>query len=305
MIGMDEVYHIILSHGDSLAAQHVVLGDAQGDGAVVDDGEAPGTALRLVAGLVVHLGRDGVHPFRQAHAGGVGKASRRVDLRGDHFAVQDEHGAQRLDARAGLRIRQGGGDDRPRGGDDRAVGRDGVADEGRLVVIGVPPGLPQGQAPLWGLQAEEGGPLGLVVDVVGGLGAQDVRHARRHGGRVVGGGGGPGGGAPVDVVARHAAAAIAGPAPGKIRIVTRVLPYAVAGDTAGLTEAGLSDAVASYLKVKRGVPLLRQATILLESVSDSLPLLRLAELLPVVVCHRIQIDHFHLGGRVRAIAYIS
>jgi hypothetical protein len=45
---------------------------------------------------------------------------------------------------------------------------------GRLVVIGVPPGLPQGQAPLWGLQAEEGGPLGPVVDVVGGLDAQVV-----------------------------------------------------------------------------------------------------------------------------------
>jgi hypothetical protein len=37
----------------------VVLGDAQGGGTVVDDGEAPGTALRLVAGLVVHLSRDG------------------------------------------------------------------------------------------------------------------------------------------------------------------------------------------------------------------------------------------------------
>jgi hypothetical protein len=33
-------------------------------------------------------------------------------------------------------------------GDDRAVGRGGIAGEGRLAVIGVPPGLPQGQAPL-------------------------------------------------------------------------------------------------------------------------------------------------------------
>ncbi|MEJ2557317.1 MAG: hypothetical protein P8186_14010 [Anaerolineae bacterium] len=109
---MNEVYHIILSHGDSLAAVVVVLGDAQGGGAVVEDGEAPGATLRLVAGLVVHLGGEGVHPFRQAHAGGVGKAARCVDLRGDHFAVDDECGAQRLDARAGLRIRQGGRDER-------------------------------------------------------------------------------------------------------------------------------------------------------------------------------------------------
>jgi hypothetical protein len=150
----------------------VVLGDAQGGGTVVDDGEAPGTALRLVAGLVVHLGGDGVHPFRQAHGGSVGEAACCVDLRRDHFAVDDERGAQRLHSRAGLGIRQRGGDDRPRGGDDRAVGRDGIADEGRLAVIGVPPGLPQGQAPLWGLQAEEGSPLRPVVEVVGGLDAQ-------------------------------------------------------------------------------------------------------------------------------------
>jgi hypothetical protein len=96
------VYHIILSHGDSLAAVVVVLGDAQGGGAVVDDGEAPGTALRLVAGPVVHLSRDGVHPFRQAHGGSVGEAARCVDLGGDHFAVDDERCAERLDARAGL-----------------------------------------------------------------------------------------------------------------------------------------------------------------------------------------------------------
>jgi hypothetical protein len=118
----------------SLAAQHVVLGDAQGGGSAPGDGEAPGTALRLVAGLVVHLSRDGVHPFRQAHGGSVGEAACCVDLRGDHFAVDDERGAERLDARAGLRIGQGGGDDWPGGGDDRAAGRDGVADEGRLVV---------------------------------------------------------------------------------------------------------------------------------------------------------------------------
>jgi hypothetical protein len=75
---------------------------------------------------------------------------------------------------------------------------DGVADEGRLVVV---------------LEGEEGGPIRPVVDVVRRLGAQVVRHARRHGRRVVGGGGGPGGGgsvrdgsAPVDVVAGHAAA---------------------------------------------------------------------------------------------------
>jgi hypothetical protein len=113
-----------------------------------------------------------VHPFRQAHGGGVGEAAGGVDLGGDHFAVDDECGAERLDARAGLGIGQGGGDDRPRGGDHRAIGRDGIADEGRLAVVGVPPGLPQGQAPLWGLQAEEGGPLGPVVEVVGGLDAQ-------------------------------------------------------------------------------------------------------------------------------------
>jgi hypothetical protein len=101
----------------SLAAQHVVLGDAQGDGAVVDDGEASGAALRLVGGLVVHLSRDGVHPFRQAHGGGVGEAARCVDLGGDPFAVDDERGAERLDARGGLGISQGGRDDRPRGSD--------------------------------------------------------------------------------------------------------------------------------------------------------------------------------------------
>jgi hypothetical protein len=56
----------------------------------------------------------------------------------------------------------------------RSVDRDSIADKGRLAVIGVPPGLPQGQAPLWGLQAEEDAPLGPVVDVVGGLGAQVV-----------------------------------------------------------------------------------------------------------------------------------
>jgi hypothetical protein len=92
----------------------------------------------------------------------------------DHLAVDDERGAERLDARAGLGISQGGRDDRPRGGDDRAIGRDGIADEGRLAVIGVPPGLPQGQAPLSGLPGEEGGPLGPVVDVVGRLGTQMV-----------------------------------------------------------------------------------------------------------------------------------
>jgi hypothetical protein len=94
-----------------------------------------------------------------------------------------------------------------------------------------------------GLQAEEGGPLRPVVDVIRRLGAQVVRHAGGHGGRVVGGGGRPGGGggvrdgsAPVDVVTGHAAAgAIAGAAPGEIRIVTRVLPCAVAGGIAGVS----------------------------------------------------------------------
>jgi hypothetical protein len=138
----------------------VVLGDAQGGSTVVVDGEAPGTTLRLVAGPVVYLSRDGVHPFRQAHAGCVGKAAGGVDLRGDHFAVDDECGAQRLDARARLGIRKSSGDDRPGGGDHRAVGRGGIADEGRLVVI---------------LQAEEGSPLRPVVDVICGLGAQVVR----------------------------------------------------------------------------------------------------------------------------------
>jgi hypothetical protein len=139
MIGVDEVYHISLAHGYPLAAVEVVFRDPQGGSTVVVDGEAPGTTLRLVAGLVVHLSCDGVHPFRQAHGGGVGEAACCVDLAGDHFAVDDERGAERLDARAGLRVGQGGGDDRPRGGDHRAVGRDGVADEGRLAVIGVPP----------------------------------------------------------------------------------------------------------------------------------------------------------------------
>jgi hypothetical protein len=97
-------------------------------------GEAPGIALRLVARLVVRLSRDGVHPFRQAHGGGVGEAACCVDLGGDHLAVDDERGAEGLDARAGLGIGQDDGDDRPRGGDDRAVGRDGVAAEGRLAV---------------------------------------------------------------------------------------------------------------------------------------------------------------------------
>jgi hypothetical protein len=71
-------------------------------------------------------------------------------------------------------------------GDRRAVGRDGVTDEGQLVVIGVPPGLPQGQAPPWGLQAEEGGPLRPVVDVIRGLGAQVAYCAQRRSRRVVG-----------------------------------------------------------------------------------------------------------------------
>jgi hypothetical protein len=150
----------------SLGVVVVVLGDAQGGSSAPGDSEGPGATLRLVAGLVIDLSRDGVHPFRQTHGGGVGKAACGVDLRGDHFAVDDERGAERLDARAGLGIRQGGRDDRPCGGDDRAVGRDGIADEGRLVVIGVPP--------LWGLQAEEGGPLGPVVDVIRRLGAQVV-----------------------------------------------------------------------------------------------------------------------------------
>jgi hypothetical protein len=167
------VYHIILAHGDSLAAQHVVLGDAQGGSSAPGDGEAPGTTLRLVTGLVVHLRRDGVHPFRQAHAGGVGEAARCVDLGGDHFAVQHQRGAEGLHPRAGLRtcpactwsagtlarasgpgragersrrISQGGGDDRP-GGDDRAVGRNGIADNGRLAVV---------------LEGEEGDPIGRV-----------------------------------------------------------------------------------------------------------------------------------------------
>jgi hypothetical protein len=80
----------------SLGAVVVVLGDAQGDGAVVDDGEAPGAILRLVAGLVIDLGRDGMDPVRQALGRSVGKAARCVDLRGDHFAVQGERGAERL-----------------------------------------------------------------------------------------------------------------------------------------------------------------------------------------------------------------
>jgi hypothetical protein len=50
----------------SLGAQHVVLGDAQGGSSAPRDGEAPGTTLRLGAGLVLDLGCAGVHPFRQA-----------------------------------------------------------------------------------------------------------------------------------------------------------------------------------------------------------------------------------------------
>jgi hypothetical protein len=133
------VYHIILPHRHSLSVVVVVLGDAQGGSAVVVDGEAPGATLRLVAGLVVHLGGDGVYPVCQAHAGRVDKAARRVDLGGDHFAVQDERGAQRLHSRAGLRIIERGGDDRPGAGDHRAVGRGRVADEGRLAVVGYLP----------------------------------------------------------------------------------------------------------------------------------------------------------------------
>jgi hypothetical protein len=73
-----------------------------------------------------------------------------------------------------------------------------------------------------------------------------VGYAGGHGGRVVGGGAGPGGGggvrdggAPVDVVAGHAAAAVAGTAPGESRVVTRVLPYAVAGGAAGIDRGGI------------------------------------------------------------------
>jgi hypothetical protein len=40
-------------------------------------------------------------PFRQAQGGGVGEAARCVDLGGDHLAVHNERGAERLDARAG------------------------------------------------------------------------------------------------------------------------------------------------------------------------------------------------------------
>jgi hypothetical protein len=107
----------------SLGVVVVILGDAQGGSSAPGDGEAPGATLRLVAGLVIDLGGDGVHPFRQAHAGRVGKAAGGVDLGGNHFAVQDERGAQRLDARAWLGIRQGSEDDRPRGADHRAIGR--------------------------------------------------------------------------------------------------------------------------------------------------------------------------------------
>jgi hypothetical protein len=48
---------------------------------------------------------------------------------------------------------------------------DGVADEGRLAVIGGPP--------LWGLQGEEGGPLRPVAEVAGGLGVQVAYWAHR------------------------------------------------------------------------------------------------------------------------------
>jgi hypothetical protein len=58
-----------------------------------------------------------VRPFRQAQGGGVGKAAGSVDSWGDHFAVDDERRAEQLDARAALRIIQGGRDDRPGGGD--------------------------------------------------------------------------------------------------------------------------------------------------------------------------------------------
>jgi hypothetical protein len=231
----------------SLGAQHVVLGDAQGGSSAPRDGEAPGATLRLVTRLVVHLGGDGVHPFRQAHGGGVGEAAGGVDLGGDHLAVDDECGAQWLHPRAGSRVGQGGGDDRPGAGDHRAVGRDGVADEGRPAVV---------------LQAEEGGPLGPVVDVIRRLGVQVVEHARRHGRWVVGGRRRPGGragagegSAPVDVVAGHAAAgAIADSAPGEIRIVTRVLPYAVAGGTAGINRGRFIRRCGVVLKGKEGRP---------------------------------------------------
>jgi hypothetical protein len=86
----------------SLGAQHVVLGGAQGGSSALGGGEAPGADLRLVAGLVIDLSRDGVHPLRQALGGGVGKAAGSVDLGGNYFAVDDERGAERLDTRARL-----------------------------------------------------------------------------------------------------------------------------------------------------------------------------------------------------------
>jgi hypothetical protein len=94
------------------------------------------------------------------------------------------------------------------------------------------------------LQAEEGSPLGPVVDVIRRLGTQVVRHAGGHGRWVVGGGGGPGGrgsvchrSAPVDVVTGYVAAAIAGPAPGEVGVAAGVLPDAVAGGvTVGINQ---------------------------------------------------------------------
>ncbi len=113
MVAVQVVYHILLAHGHSLATVVVVLGHAQRGGALVHHGESPGSRLNLVASHVVGAGGGRVLPLRQLLGGRVGEALRRVHLRRDHFAVQDERGAQRLHARTRLGIGQRGRDDRP------------------------------------------------------------------------------------------------------------------------------------------------------------------------------------------------
>ena len=87
MIRVQVVYHIFLAHGDSLAAQVVILGHAQRGGTPIVNGEGPGAGLRLVTRPVVDLGRHRVLTLRQAHLRRVFKATGAVDLWRDRLAV--------------------------------------------------------------------------------------------------------------------------------------------------------------------------------------------------------------------------
>jgi hypothetical protein len=86
-----------------------------------------------------------------------------------------------------------------------------------------------------------------VAGIVLGAHPQIVGRVRWHGRGVVTGGRPPGGrsaagrGAPVDLIPGHLAAArIARPAPGKVRVVARVLTYPVFRRTAGIGRAGIA-----------------------------------------------------------------